>query len=203
MKKLYFILIALMSSVACFAQYAVSDNYRQWFSDDHAIYTRMPVECTPEGPELWNGCHVRRVGQQIRIYDENNSYLFWGEEVTLLHTGYYRVKKNGRYYIYNPEGERTDIYGQEIMEYPWMAYAVKKDNGYWYVYRVDGTRLSFHSEIPPYTYWNGCWSYVLSGREYATDINGNRISGVYGDDIRLLDSGKWKCIRGNNYRIVD
>jgi hypothetical protein len=38
---------------------------------------------------------------------------------------------------------------------------------------------------------------------YAVDQDGDKISGVYGDNIFLLNNGTWKCIRGSYVQYIE
>ena len=186
------------------AQYVVSDKYNLWFEDSgNEIITRKPEWCTENYQDLRNGCYVRINSGRVYVYNEGSSILY-GDEINLLYNGYYRVKRNGTWYLADPDGDLVSgIYGSEIVYYPWGYVAVKRNSGYWDVYHCSGQKLNFYSDESPYIYSNGCWG-VLHGRTwYAYDQDGDQISGVYGDKLVLLDDGRWKCIRGSYVGYVD
>lgn len=45
--------------------------------------------------------------------------------------------------------------------------------------------------------WNGCFLIKQGRYWYAVDRNGDKIDGVYGDTVTLLNDGSWKCVRGD------
>lgn len=199
MKKLFSFFIVLMASASLYAQYIVSDKYNLWFEDSgHEVTTRKSVSCNENFQDLWNGCYVKINGSKVYIYEEGSSILY-GDEINLLYNGYYRVKRSGTWYLFDPKGNSVDgVYGKQILYYPWGYVAVQRSAGYWDVYNCNGRKLDFYSDESPYIYWNGCWGIVHGKHIYVTDPDGKQKSGVYGDEVRLLDSGKWKCIR-NGY----
>ena len=94
------------------------------------------------------------------------------------------------------------IYGKDILYYPWGYVAVQRSSGYWDVYHCSGKKVDFYSDESPYIFWNGCWCIKQGTYWYACDVDGDKIDGVYGDKITLLDNGNWKCIRGRNISYV-
>ena len=76
-------------------------------------------------------------------------------------------------------------------------------SGYWDVYHCSGKKVDFYSDESPYIFWNGCWCIKQGSYWYACDGDGNKIDGVYGDKITLLDNGNWKCIRGKYVSYVE
>lgn len=197
MKRIVLILFLFCSSFTVLhAQYVISDNYRQWFGEESNVILRKAANCAEDGQDLWNGCHVRLVSRYVYIYEGNNRILY-GDKVRLVYNGYWIVSKIGYEYLYTPDGQYTGVYGEEIADYPWNSFAVRKYSDIWYVYNTDGSRLGFYSEGIPLVYRNGCWAARHGDYLYAYDQNGNRISGVYGNDLYLMSDGRWKCTRGS------
>ena len=204
MRKALIFCLFLVTSITMSAQHRASRKYHVWFEDTpNELYTRNMVNCQEEGQELWNGCWVRVRNGYIYIYNGDEKILY-GDEVSLFYNGYYRVKRAGNYYLFTAEGEKVNgVFGEDIRYYPWNYFAVKKGSGFWYVYHADGTRLSFFSEAEPLICYNGCWIYQRGNTQYAADQKGDKISGVYGDEVSLMNSGRWKCIRNGQVFIKD
>lgn len=202
--KLYFLLIAFMASASMKAQYVVSDKYNLWFEDsDHEVTTRKPEWCTEDYQDLRNGCYVRIISRRVYIYN-NGSSILYGDEINLLYNGYYRVKRNGTWYLADPDGDLVSgIYGKQILYYPWGYVAVQRSAGYWDVYHCSGRKLDFYSDESPYIYHNGCWGVKHGNKWYGYNQEGKQISGVYGDDLVLLNDGRWKCIQGRYVSYVN
>ncbi len=198
MKKIFTFCIALMASVSLFAQYVVSDKYDLWFEDsDHEVTTRKSVRCDENFQDLWNGCYVKIIGRTVYIYRDGSSILY-GNEINLLYNGYYRVNRNGTWYLMDPDGNTiSGIYGKEIRYYPWGYVSVLRSGGYWDVYHCSGRKVDFYSNESPYIFWNGCWLIKQGRYWYACDKDGRKLDGVYGDQVILLNDGRWKCIQGS------
>ena len=204
MKKIITIFIALLASATLFAQYVVSDKYDLWFEDtDHEVTTRKSVSCDENMQDLWNGCYVKISGRTVYIYRDGSSILY-GDEINLLYNGYYRVKRSGTWYLFDPDGNSVSgIYGKQILYYPWGYVSVQRNAGYWDVYHCSGRKVDFYSDESPYIYWNGYWGIIHGKYIYVTNPNGRQLDGVYGDDVKLVSPGKWKCIRGSYVTYVD
>lgn len=202
--KLFTLLIALLASASMNAQYVVSDKYDLWFEDSgNEVTTRKPEWCTENYQDLRNGCTVRINSNRVYIYYNGSSFLY-GDEINLLHNGYYRVKRSGTWYLADPDGDLVSgIYGKQIYYYPWGYVTVQRSSGYWDVYHCSGRKLDFYSDESPLIYSNGCWGVRHGKYWYAYDEDGNQISGVYGDQMTLLNDGRWKCVRGSYVSYVD
>ena len=202
--KLFTLLIALMASASMNAQYVVSDKYDLWFEDSgNEVTTRKPEWCTENYQDLRNGCTVRINSNRVYIYYNGSSFLY-GDEINLLYNGYYRVKRSGTWYLADPDGDLVSgIYGEQIYYYPWGYVTVQRSSGYWDVYHCSGRKLDFYSDESPLIYSNGCWGVRHGKYWYAYDEDGNQISGVYGDQMTLLNDGRWKCVRGSYVSYVD
>lgn len=202
--KLFTLLIALMASASMNAQYVVSDKYDLWFEDSgNEVTTRKPEWCTENYQDLRNGCTVRINSNRVYIYYNGSSFLY-GDEINLLYNGYYRVKRSGTWYLADPDGDLVSgIYGEQIYYYPWGYVTVQRSSGYWDVYHCSGRKLDFYSDESPLIYSNGCWGVRHGKYWYAYDEDGNQISGVYGDQMTLLNDGRWKCVRGSYVSYVE
>lgn len=198
------LLIALMASASMNAQYVVSDNYDLWFEDTgYEVTTRKPELCTENYQDLRNGCTVRISSNRVYIYYNGSSFLY-GDEINLLYNGYYRVKRSGTWYLADPDGDLVSgIYGKHIYYYPWGYVTVQRSSGYWDVYHCSGRKLDFYSDEAPLIYSNGCWGVRHGNYWYAYDADGDQISGVYGDQVTLLNDGRWKCVRGSYVSYVE
>ena len=198
------LLIALLASASMNAQYIVSDKYDLWFEDSgNEVTTRKPEWCTENYQDLRNGCTVRINSNRVYIYYNGNSFLY-GDEINLLYNGYYRVKRSGTWYLADPDGDLVSgIYGKQIYYYPWGYVSVQRSSGYWDVYHSSGRKLDFYSDESPLIYSNGCWGVRHGKYWYAYDEDGNQISGVYGDQMTLLNDGRWKCVRGSYVSYVE
>ena len=51
--------------------------------------------------------------------------------------------------------------------------------------------------------WNGCFLIKQGTYWYAVDRDGDKLDGVYGDQVILLNNGRWKCIRGSYVTYID
>lgn len=193
------LLVALLASVSMQAQYVVSDKYDLWFEDSgYEVTTRKSVPCTENYQDLWNGCYVKLSGRTVYIY-RNGSSILYGEEINLLYNGFYRVKRNGTWYLADEDGDLVSgIYGKQILYYPWGYVTVQRSSGYWDVYHCSGRKVDCYSYESPYIFRNGCWLIKQGQYWYACDQDGDKISGVYGDTVTLLNDGRWKCVR-NGY----
>ena len=198
------LLIALLASASMNAQYVVSDKYDLWFEDSgNEVTTRKPEWCTENYQDLRNGCTVRINSNRVYIYYNGSSFLY-GDEINLLYNGYYRVKRSGTWYLADPDGDLVSgIYGEQIYYYPWGYVTVQRSSGYWDVYHCSGRKLDFYSDESPLIYCNGCWGVRHGKYWYAYDEDGNQISGVYGDQMTLLNDGRWKCVRGSYVSYVE
>ena len=185
------------------AQYAYNSNYNVWFEGSaDEIATRKIEWCTDDFQDLWNGCYVRLTNG--RIYVKNgSSTIVYGDEIGLLYNGYYKVKQNNTWYLFSPDGDRVSgVYGEEILYYPFNYVACQKNTNLWYVYRCNGEKLGFYSNVSPWICSNECWIVQQGDKQYGIDRNGYKISGVYGDDVSLVN-GRWKCVNGSYVRYVD
>ena len=194
----YTLLFALTACLNLSAQYVVSDKYTLWFEDSgNELTTRKSVQCTDNYQDLWNGCRVRTSGRTIYVYRGSSSILY-GDEINLLYNGYYCVRRGQTWYLADEDGELVSgIYGKEIYYYPFGYVTVQRSSGYWDIFHCSGRKVECYSEEDPYIYWNG-YFLIKQGRYwYVVDEKGDKVDGVYGDSVTLLNDGSWKCVRGN------
>lgn len=202
--RIYTFVTALMASMVMQAQYVVSDKYDLWFEDTgYEVTTRKSVACNEDYQDLWNGATVRVHSNRVYIY-ENGSSILYGDQINLLYNGYYRVRRGNTWYLADPEGDLVSgIYGKELYYYPWGYVAVQRSSGYWDIFHCSGRKLDCYSYEAPYIFWNGCFLVKQSSNWYAVDKNGDKIDGVYGDQVSLLNDGRWKCVSHGYVRYVD
>ena len=204
MKRILTIIVALSAYFVAGAQYVVSDKYDLWFEDTgREVTTRKSISCQEDWQDLWNGCYVRLSGRRVYVYRDGSSILY-GEEIHLLYNGYYKVRRSGTWYLADEDGDLVNgIYGKDIAYYPYGYVAVLRSSGYWDIYHSSGRKVETYSYEIPRIYYNGCWGVKQGTYWYACDQDGDKLSGVYGDRIILLDSGRWKCIRGSYVTYID
>lgn len=167
------------------------------------MIARKSVTCEDDWQDLWNGCTVRLSGRKVYVY-RNGSSILYGDEINLIYNGYYRVRRSGTWYLADEDGELVSgIYGKQILYYPFGYVAVERSSGYWDVYHCSGRKVEFYSDELAQIFWNGCWLIKQGSYWYACDEYGDKIDGVYGDQVILLDNGKWKCIRGSYVTYID
>ena len=204
MKRIFHIVfLALTACLTIQAQYAYNSNYDVWFEGtDSEMTTRKTVWCEENYQDLWNGNYVRITNGRVYVKD-GSSTVVYGDEIGLLYNGCYKVKQGSNWYLFDADGDRVSgVYGEEILYYPFNYVACKKGRNLWYVYRCNGEKLNFYSDVSPWICSNECWIVQQGSKQYGIDRNGDKISGVYGDDVSLVN-GRWKCVNGNYVRYVD
>ena len=201
--RLYTFVLALMTCATMSAQYAYNDHYNVWFEGtDSEMATRKTVWCTENYQDLWNGNYVRITNGRVYVKD-GSSTVVYGDEIGLLYNGCYKVRNGNTWYLYDADGDKVGgVYGEEILYYPFNYVACKKGRNLWYVYRCNGEKLSFYSDVSPWICSNECWIVQQGSKQYGIDPNGDKISGVYGDDVSLVN-GRWKCVNGSYVRYID
>ena len=204
MKRFYLFLLALTACMTTQAQYVVNDKYDLWFEDSgHEVTTRKSVFCTDNYQDLWNGCYVKKSGRTTYVYRGSSSILY-GDEINLLYNGYYRVKRSGTWYLADENGDLVSgIYGKDIYYFPFGYVTLQRGSGYWDIYHCSGRKVECYSQESPYMFWNGCFLIKQGKYWYACNQDGDKIDGVYGDDVSLLNDGRWKCVRGSYVTYID
>ena len=198
MKRFYSFCLALMACMSMQAQYVVSDKYDLWFEDsDHEVTTRKAEYCTEHYQDLRNGCQVRLSGRTVYIYRNGYSILY-GDEINLLYNGYYRVRRGNTWYLADEDGDLVNgIYGKTIYYFPFGYVTFQRSSGYWDIYHCSGRKVECYSNESPFIFWNGCFLIKQGTYWYAVNDDGDKIDGVYGDEVQLLNDGRWKCVRGS------
>ena len=204
MKRFYLFIVALLAAVSMSAQYVVSDKYDLWFEDTgYEVTTRKSVGCFENYQDLWNGGVVRTSGNRVYIY-RNNSSILYGDQINLLYNGYYRVRRGNTWYLADEDGDLVSgIYGEDLLYYPFGYVAVLRSSGYWDIFHCSGRKVDCYSNESPYIFWNGYFLIKQGTYWYAVDSDGDKVSGVYGDQVTLLNDGRWKCIRGSYVTYID
>ena len=204
MKRVYSFLVALMACMSMQAQYVVSDKYDLWFEDSgHEVTTRKPEFCTEHYQDLRNGCQVRLSGRTVYIYRNGYSILY-GDEINLLYNGYYRVRRGNTWYLADEDGDLVSgIYGKIIYYFPFGYVTLQRSSGSWDIYHCSGRKVECYSNESPFMFWNGCFLIKQGRNWYAVNSDGDKIDGVYGDDVLLLNDGRWKCVRGSYVTYID
>lgn len=204
MKRFYSFIVALLAAVSMSAQYVVSDKYNLHFEDTgHEVTTRKSVDCTDNYQDLWNGCYVKTSGSRIYIYRGSSSILY-GEEINLLYNGYYRVRRGNTWYLADEDGDLVSgIYGKHIYYFPFGYVTLQRSSGSWDIYHSSGRKVDCYSDESPLMFWNGCFLIRQGKYWYAVDSDGDKIDGVYGDEVILFNNGGWKCVRGSYVSYID
>ena len=204
MKRICSFFLLLMACMSMQAQYVVSDKYDLWFEDtDHEVTTRKAEYCTEHYQDLRNGCQVRLSGRTVYIYRNGYSILY-GDEINLLYNGYYRVRRGNTWYLADEDGDLVNgIYGKTIYYFPFGYVTFQRSSGYWDIYHCSGRKVECYSNESPFIFWNGCFLIKQGRYWYAVNDDGDKIDGVYGDEVQLLNDGRWKCVRGSYVRYIE
>lgn len=197
------LVVALMASLTMNAQYVYNSNYDVWFEGTSTeTYTRKITWAEEDYQDLWNGCYVRLINGKVYVKNGSSTVLY-GDQVGLLYNGCYKVKQGSTWYLFDENGQKVGgVYGEEILYYPFNYVACKKGSNLWYVYRCNGEKMSFYSDVSPWICSNEYWIVQQGSKQYGVDRNGYKCSGVYGDDVSMIN-GKWKCVNGSSVRYID
>ena len=134
---------------------------------------RYEVSCTGEWQMLWNGCHVRIIAGQVHIYNDYDERITWGDEVSLLPNGNYKVRKGGFWRVYDRKGDMTFISGEEIRYWHPGYYAVRQGST-WHVCDAKGDRIFGVWGDAVELMDNGIFRCYRGGRHYYYDKDGNQ-----------------------------
>lgn len=131
------------------------------------------IHCEGDWQELWNGCHVRLMNDKVYILESDGDRLLWGDDIWLLPSGQYKVRRGDYWRIFDREGGITSIYGEELMAFPNGFFCVRF-GGMWRVYTPDGDRLTgaWGDEITLMS--NGLFRCLRNDRYYYYDTDGNQ-----------------------------
>lgn len=202
-RNVLILVVALMASLTMNAQYVYNSNYDVWFEGTSTeTYTRKITWAEEDYQDLWNGCYVRLINGKVYVKNGSSTVLY-GDQVGLLYNGCYKVKQGSTWYVFDENGQKVGgVYGEEILYYPFNYVACKKGSNLWYVYRCNGEKMSFYSDVSPWICSNEYWIVQQGSKQYGVDRNGYKCSGVYGDDVSMIN-GKWKCVNGSSVRYID
>lgn len=202
-KRIIIALLGLVAAVAAKAQVFHEEGYSYYFDSDHRLVIRSTVKCEEDAQDLWNGDYVRLYGGSVYIY-RGRTKITYGDRIWLIHTGDYIVRRGGREYLIDSDGNRTGLYGDTINPTLSNALAVYR-GGWWYLYYRDGSRMgNIHSEIEPSAYWNGYYSYYSGGYYRIATPGGESISGTHSEEKpTLTNAGTFRVLRGGNHYFVD
>ena len=118
-----------------------------------------------------------------------------------LWNGCYVKTSGSRIYIYR--NNSSGIYGKHIYYFPFGYVTLQRGSGYWDIYHCSGRKVDCYSDECPFMFWNGCFLIKQGKYWYAVDGDGDKIDGVYGDEVTLLNNGSWKCVRGSYVTYID
>ncbi len=73
-------------------------------------YNYMGIYSTSKIELCWNGYYIYEVGKgQYRVADSDGDYIgVWGNDITLMHNGNFKVKIGGNCYYYDKKGNRVN-----------------------------------------------------------------------------------------------
>ena len=167
----------------------------------YSLYTEHYAASQLDSLLRAGGCKTtfggKSTGRTIYVYRGGSSILY-GEQINLLYNGYYRVRRGNTWYLADENGNLVSgIYGKDLYYYPFGYVAVQRNSGYWDIFHCSGRKVECYSNESPYIFWNGYFLIKQGTYWYAVDDDGNKIDGVYGDKVTLLNDGSWKCVRGS------
>ena len=102
-------------------------------------YYNLPAEteCQFEWQELWNGCHVRLLGDRVHVVNRRGDTVVSGERVFLTSNGRYEVKNGGIWSVRDADGGFTTLSGMDICYWSEGFYGIKVGS-FWRLYYEDG-----------------------------------------------------------------
>lgn len=95
------------------------------------------VECISEWQELWNGCHVRLLGDRVQVVTRSGNVVVSGDRVFLTSNGRYEVKNGGVWSVRDADGGFTTLSGMDIFYWSEGYYGIKVGS-FWRLYHEDG-----------------------------------------------------------------
>lgn len=205
MKRLFFVSLLTLLSVAAFSQSYGEDGYTYYYDYDHRVVVRSCIACNMDYQDLWNGDYVRVISDYVYIYRDGKRVLY-GNKVWLEHTGDYTVQLGDYLYLYDSDGRRKGPYGQMIYAL-WNGCYTVKQSGYWYLYDNDGDRISGIYSSGDYDikiFWNGYYLIKQGEYYYVYKPDGTRLSAAYStEEPLLMNSGSFRCLQGGYYNLID
>ena len=108
-------------------------------SNHHGRGYNVPeeLECLYEWQELWNGCHVRLLGDRVQIVNRRGDTVVSGDRVFLTSNGRYEVKNGGVWSVRDADGGFTTLSGMDIFYWSEGFYGIKVGS-FWRLYDEDG-----------------------------------------------------------------
>ena len=126
-----------------------------------------------EGASLWNGCRVRRNLDFISVYGRNGNRIIWGNEVILLPSGYYKVRMNNVWRIFDAIGNQLSVWSWEFVDQLWNGFFIALLNDSYYVYNRAGDRVMNLWGDEVILMDDGRFRCLRNGRYYYYDEYGN------------------------------
>ena len=130
------------------------------------------LECTYEWQELWNGCHVRLLGDRVHIVNRRGDTVVSGDRVFLTSNGRYEVKNGGVWSVRDADGGFTTLSGMDIFYWSEGFYGIKVGS-FWRLYDEDGDFVGNVWGEHLTLYQNNLIRAERNGRYYYYDYEGN------------------------------
>ena len=140
----------------------------------HHGHSNIPdeLECLYEWQELWNGCHVRLLGDRVRVVDRSGSTVVSGDRVFLTSNGRYEVKNGGIWSVRDADGGFTTLSGMDLFYWSEGFYGIKVGS-FWRLYDEDGDMVGNIWGEHLTLYQNNLIRAERNGRYYYYDWEGN------------------------------
>lgn len=130
------------------------------------------LECLYEWQELWNGCHVRLLGDRVQIVNRRGDTVVSGDRVFLTSNGRYEVKNGGVWSVRDADGGFTTLSGMDIFYWSEGFYGIKVGS-FWRLYDEDGNFVGDIWGEHLTLYQNNLIRAERNGRYYYYDYEGN------------------------------
>ena len=130
------------------------------------------LECLYEWQELWNGCHVRLLGDRVQIVNRRGDTVVSGDRVFLTSNGRYEVKNGGVWSVRDADGGFTTLSGMDIFYWSEGFYGIKVGS-FWRLYDEDGDFVGNIWGEHLTLYQNNLIRAERNGRYYYYDYQGN------------------------------
>ena len=130
------------------------------------------IECLNEWQELWNGCHVRLLGDRVQIVNRRGDIVVSGDRVFLTSNGRYEVKNGGIWSVRDADGGFTTLSGNDLCYWSEGFYGVKVGS-FWRLYDEDGDFVGNVWGEHITIYQNNLIRAERNGRYYYYDYKGN------------------------------
>lgn len=130
------------------------------------------LECTYEWQELWNGCHVRLLGDRVQVVSRSGNTIVSGDRVFLTSNGRYEVKNGGVWSVRDADGGFTTLSGMDIFFWSEGFYGIKVGS-FWRLYDEDGDMVGNIWGEHLTLYQDNLIRAERNGRYYYYDWQGN------------------------------